>query len=142
MHASDRPRSRAQDIRLPVPPDLPDDPLPLLQPLRSLQLLGRGEHVDVERSVRVAAVVPHWDDFRAGQNHGHRRVVFVVLALLVLLLGVLQMFLLGRPGGGGAGGAGASARLAGDADDQQAERQHQAETHAQHKVQAEALWVG
>ena len=139
MHSSNSPCPRPEDVGLAVPPDLPDDAFPLLQPLRPLQLLGRGEHVHAQRPVRLAGVVAD-RDFRAGQQDGRLYVVpvfvvVVVLALLVLLADVLQVLFLGR-GGGDVG-----ARLAGDADDQEAERQHQAETHPQHEVKAEALRV-
>jgi len=139
MHSSDSSRSRPQDIRLAVPPDLAYDSFPLLQSLRPFQLLGRSKYVHAQRPVRLAAVIAD-GDFCAGQRDGRLGVVpvfvVVVLALPVLLADVLQVLFLGR-GGGHVG-----ARLAGDADDQEAERQHQAETHAEHKVKAEALWVG
>lgn len=41
--------ARAGDVGLAVHPDLTDDALTLLQPLGPLQLLGRREHVGVER---------------------------------------------------------------------------------------------
>lgn len=44
---------RPRDVGLPVHPDLPYDPLPLLQPLRPLQLLGRREHVHVEGALEA-----------------------------------------------------------------------------------------
>ena len=139
MHSSNSPCPRPEDVGLAVPPDLPDDPFPLLQSLRPLQLLGRSEHVHAQRPVWLAGVVAD-GDFRAWQQHGRLYVVpivvvVVVLALLVLLADVLQVFLLGR-GGGDVG-----AWLAGDADDQEAERQHQAETHPKHEVKAKALRV-
>lgn len=78
-------------------------------------------------------------DFRAGQRDRRLCVVpvliFVFVALLVLLDDVLQVLFL-RRGGGDLG-----PRLAGDADDQEAQGQHQAETHPEHEVKAEALWV-
>lgn len=55
---------RPGNVRLAVHPDLPDDPLPLLQPLRPLQLLGRREHVHVERALE--APVPPRRQVRGG----------------------------------------------------------------------------
>lgn len=48
------------NLRLAIHPDLPDNALPLLQPLGALQLLGRGEHVLVQ-SPFEAAVSPDRD---------------------------------------------------------------------------------
>lgn len=45
--------TRSRDVRLSVHPDFPYDPLSLLQPLRSLQLLRRCEGVGVERALEA-----------------------------------------------------------------------------------------
>lgn len=100
MHSSDRPRSCDQNIRLPVPPDLPDDSLPLLQSSRLLQLLSRREHVYAPQSaVGLTAACTHGP-------HGHfgdLRLLLIVVRdalILVFLTGLLQLSPLrgrGRP---------------------------------------------
>lgn len=138
VHPSNRSRSRSQDVGLAVPPDLTDDALPLLQPLRPLQFLGGSKHVHAQGPVRLAGVIA--DRYLgAGRRDGGLDVfavlVFPLLVLVYLLSDLLQVLLL-RCGGGHLG-----SWLARNTNDQEAECQHQAETHSEHKVQAEALRV-
>lgn len=138
VHSPNRSRSCAQDVRLAIPPDLTYDTLPLLQSLCPLQLLSWGKHVDAQRPVWLAGEITN----RYGSAGQRDRCfyfdlffIFIVLTLLLVLCDVLQLLLFRR------GWRDVGPRFAGDADDQEAEGQHQAETHTKHKVQAETLWV-
>lgn len=136
MHSSNGPGPRHQDVWLPVPPDLPHDSFPLLQPASLLQLLSRGEHVDAPQSaVGLAATIAHG-------SRGHFRdvhVLFILCDALILLFGtgLLQLF----PLGGGEGSA-AALSPAGDGGHHEAERHEQTKADAHHEEKGEALWVG
>lgn len=66
------------DVRLAIHPDLPDDALPLLQPLSSLQLLRRSEDVHVQSPLEPA--VPAGRQVRSGV-----RIIVAVAAVAVAL---------------------------------------------------------
>ena len=144
VHTSNSPCSCPQNIRLAIPPDLSDDSLPLLQSLGSLQLLGRRENIRC--TVQLAVVVVADRDLCGGgggggwgRGHRHDDLVFIVVVLIavvvVFVAGVLQPFVLERDG------RDSDARLAGDPDHQETERQHQTKAHPDHKVKTETLWV-
>lgn len=139
VDSTNSPRPRSQNIGLSVPPDLPDDPLPLLQPLRSLQLLSRRKHVPTQCPVRSDQVVVYGDFCGAMADGGlQASCIFLLLfifALLILFAIVFELFFLRC--GGSRGGA----RLAGDPDDQETESEHQAKTHADDEVKAKTLWI-
>ena len=107
---------RPRDVRLPVHPYLSDDPLPLLEPLRSLQLLCRREHVHVERALE--SPVPPSRQVRGGVP------VRVRVAGVGGRVGGARAFLGGRSLTGLAVGA------TGDLDHQGEEREEEAQTHA------------
>lgn len=115
------------DVGLPVHPDLPDDPLPLLQPLRSLQLFRRREHVHVERAFE--SPVPPRRQVRGGVP------VRVRVAGIRGRVGRACSFLGGGPLAGLAVGA------AGDLDHQGEEGEEEAQTHAADEEERCPLWV-
>ena len=141
MHSSNSPRPRDQDVRLPVPPDLPDNALPLLQTSRLLQLVSWREHVHAPQgAVGLAATITH------GPHCHFRdpRLLFFLLPILLsntlillFLAGLLQLSPLG-----GRGRSAVAASPAGDAGHHEAQSHEQAETDAHHEVEGEALWVG
>lgn len=115
------------DVRLPVHPDLPDDSLPLLEPLRSFEFFRRCEHVHVKRALE-APVSPR------GQ-------VGVGVPVRVRVAGV----------GGGVGGArsllggrplaGLAVGATGDLDYQSEECEEEAQTHTTNEEEGRPLWV-
>lgn len=142
MNSSNRPGPRNQDVRLPVPPDLPDDSLPLLQPSSLLQLLGRGENVQAPQSaVRLAAAVTqrthcHFRDLRI-----HRPLLSYTLLLFFLILllftGLLELSPRWRRRW-----FSVAASPASDAGHQEAQRHEKPEADAHHEVEGKALWIG
>lgn len=142
MNPPDCPRPRDQDVWLAVPPDLPDDSLPLLQAPGLLQLLDWRKHVHAPQSaIRLTATIAHGD-------LGHVLplsflVVLVVLRhallLLVLFAGLFQLppFRRWRR----LFEASASVGGACDADHHEAQRHQQAKANAHHEVEGEALWI-
>lgn len=106
-------------VWLPVHPDLSDDSLPLLEPLRSLQLLRRREHVHVERALE--APVPARRQVRG------RVPVRVRVAGVRGRVGGARSLLGRRPLAGLAVGA------TGDLDHQGEESEEEAQTHAADK---------
>ena len=150
VHASNSSCSCPQNIRLAVPPDLPDDSLPLLQSLGSLQLLGRRENIRC--AVQLAVVVVADGNLSAGgggggshggRGHRHDDLVFVVVVVVVVVVAVVLVFAAGvlQPFALEGCGRDGDPRLAGDPDHQETERQHQPKAHPDHKVKTEALWV-
>lgn len=150
VYPADGACSCAQDVRLPISPDLTDDPLTFLKPLCPLQLLCRREDVDAESSIWLA-VVAHRQFGGGGGGGGsgggyglrgmHIEVILILLililiAIIVILFEILQALFLRQ------GSSHLDAGLAGDTDYQEAEGQNQAETHADHKVEAEAFGIG
>lgn len=118
---------RPRDVRLPVHPDLPDDPLPLLQPLRSLQLLGRREHVHVQRALE--APVPPRRQVRGG------------VPVRVRVAGVGGRVGGARPLLGGGARAGLAVGAAGDLHHQGEEGEEEAQAHAADEEKCSPLWV-
>lgn len=141
VHPSDGPRPRDQDVRLSVPPDLPDDSLPLLQTARLLQLLGGRKHVDAPQSPVRAAVTQgpqgHFRDLRRLLIFLINAPLLILLVLIFLRAGVLQL-----PPLWGGGSPAVAAGSAGDGGYQEAQRHEEAQTHAHHEVQGEALRIG
>ena len=121
-----------QDVWLSVPPDIPDDALPLLQTTSLLQLLRRRKHVHAPHRACVAVLSQ-----RADQDAGD---VFLLTAVPLQAL-VLPSLLQLTPVGGGQC-ASTLAGLAGDAHHQETEGQEQARTHTHHEVEGQGFWVG
>lgn len=140
MNPSNSPRPRDQDVRLSVPPDLPDDSLPLLQASGLLQLLGWGKHVHAPQStVGLAATIAH------GPHRHFRHLLLLIILLrdaLVLLILFAGLFQLSPLGGWRRFFTAAAAGPAGDAGHHEAQRHQQAETDTHHEIEGEALWVG
>lgn len=142
VHSSNSARPCSQDVRLSVSPDFPDDPLPFLQSLCPLQLLGWGEHVPAQCPVRRDEKVAHGDLCGAVPDGGVQAscifllLIIALLVFLLLLTIVFQLFFLRH------GGRRSGPRLAGNPDDQEAESEHQAKTDADDKVKAQTLWIG
>lgn len=114
-----------RNLGLAIHPDLPDDALPLLQPLRALQLLRRGEHVLVQSPFKAAV---------SSDRDVRRRVRAAILAVAAVAaaLSVLQELLPGTL---------PAVRVARDPHHQGSQGEHQPDAHARDKVQSCSLGI-
>lgn len=113
-------------LGLPIHPDLPDDALPLLQPLRALQLLRRREDVLVQSPLEAAVSADR--DVRAAI------VAVAAVAAVAAALLVRQELLPGtRPP--------PTVHAAGQPHHQRSQGEDQPEAHARHEVQRCSLGV-
>lgn len=112
------------DVRLAVHPDLPDDALPLLQPLSSLQLLRRREDVHVQSPLEPA--VP------AGRQVGSGVRIVVTVAAVTVALPLPRRFF---------GGGTFAVRSAGHPEHQGQQCQDESNAHSGDKIQSSPLRV-